>query len=248
MERRGVSQRLKELLGLDLSPVGLSFVDRPPEGISRVATSGPAGCSYWKSAAEGRVFYTEAADHYSCPIGAWTHHVELPSDRASELETMIDKMVELGYVRREEIPSIPRRKEPFRFVVYGSLDRMPIEPDVVLIRGSARQLMLLREAALAAGAAVDAAPGGRPTCAVIPQSIESGKMAISLACIGNRMYTDAADGEAYCALPNDTVEPIVSKLETVVRANRELEAFHRSRMAELASASERKPGMQEKPR
>lgn len=234
MKRIETSQRLKELLGLDLSPVGLSFVDRPPEGIPRIPTIGPAGCRYWKSAAEGRVFYTEAPDHYSCPIGAYTHNVELPSDRASELETMIGKMVELGYLRQEEIPSIPRRKEPFRFLVYGSLDRMPIEPDVVLIRGSARQLMLLQEAAQAAGSAVDAAPGGRPTCAVIPQAIESGKMAISLACIGNRIYTDAADGEAYCAIPKDAVEPILSKLETVTRANRELEAFHRSHVAALA--------------
>lgn len=233
MERIGTGNTLKELLHLNMSPVGLAFVERPPEGISRVAISGPAGCSYWKAASEGGVFYTEAADHFSCPIGAYTHHVELPADRAGELESMLGKMMELSYLRKEEIAAIPRRKETFRFLIYGSLDKMPIEPDVVLIRGNARQLMLLQEAAQAAGVAVEAPPAGRPTCAVIPQAIESGKMVLSLACIGNRIYTDAADGDAYCAIPKAVAELIMAKLESVTRANRELEAFHRSRRAEL---------------
>lgn len=230
MNRSSQCGQLKELLGLDTIPIGIAFVDQEPVGVSRVPSPAPAGCSYWKSADEGYVFYTAASDHYDCPIGAWTHHVELPPDRMKELDALIEKMVGLGYLHQEEVPSIPRREKAFRFSVYGPLDKLSDEPDIVLIRGNARQLMLLMEAAQAAGAAGETAPSGRPTCAVIPLALESGKMAVSFACIGNRIYTGAADGEAYCAIPIKQLDAVVAKLKTVVHANRELEAFHRSRL------------------
>lgn len=222
--------QLKELLGLETIPIGIAFVDQEPISVSRVSSPAPAGCSYWKLADEGGVFYTAASDHYDCPIGAWTHHVELPPDRMKELDALIEKMVGLGYLHQEEIPSIPRLEKAFRFSIYGPLDKLSDEPDIVLIRGNARQLMLLMEAAQAAGAAGETAPSGRPTCAVIPLALGSGKMAVSFACIGNRIYTGAADGEAYCAIPIKQFDAVLAKLHTVVHANRELEAFHRSRL------------------
>ena len=230
MDRSSQCGQLKELLGLDTIPIGIAFVDQEPVGVSRVPSPAPAGCSYWKLADEGGVFYTAALDHYDCPIGAWTHHVELPPDRMKELDAQLEKMVGLGYLHQEEIPSIPRRETAFRFSIYGPLDQLSDEPDIVLIRGNARQLMLLMEAAHAAGAAGATAPSGRPTCALIPLALGSGKMAVSFACIGNRIYTGAADGEAYCAIPIKQLDAVLAKLHTVVHANRELEAFHRSRL------------------
>ena len=64
-------------------------------------------------------------------------------------------------------------------------------------------------------AAVDAAGGGgagggrgrhrshhgRPTCAVLPEAINSARTAASFGCIGNRVYTGADDTEAYFAIP-----------------------------------------------
>ncbi len=230
MDRSSQCGQLKELLGLDTIPIGIAFVDQEPVGVSRVPSPAPAGCRYWKLADEGHVFYTAASDHYDCPIGAWTHHVELPPDRMKELDALIERMVGLGYLHHEEIPSIPRLEKAFRFSIYGPLDKLSEAPDIVVIRGNARQLMLLMEAAQAAGAAGETAPSGRPTCAVIPLALESGKMAVSFACIGNRIYTGAADGEAYCAIPIIQLDAVLAKLKTVVSANRELEAFHRSRL------------------
>ena len=53
----------------------------------------------------------------------------------------------------EEVPQIPTRKTPLRVAVYAPLAAAPVPPDVVLVRGNARQLMLLAEAAQAAGVA-----------------------------------------------------------------------------------------------
>src|SRR5262249_19103981 len=134
-------------------------------GVPRVAAAGPSSCTYWKRAAEGQNFYTEAADHYHCPVGAYTHGVDLPPAQAQELQNVVGTMVSLGYIRAEEVPGIPRRAERFGVAVYAPLGQAPSEPDVVLVRGNARQVMLLEEAAQAAGVSGGAALMGRPTCA-----------------------------------------------------------------------------------
>jgi len=51
----------------------------------------------------------------------------------------------------QEVAGIPRREEPFGVVLYAPLADAEFEPDVVLVCGNARQLMLLAEAAHSAG-------------------------------------------------------------------------------------------------
>jgi uncharacterized protein (DUF169 family) len=129
----------------------------------------------------------------------------------------------------EEIPSIPRRQGPFGIALYAPLARAPFEPDVVLVRGTVKQLMLLAEAAQASGVAGGGATMGRPTCAVLPEALQSGRAATSFGCIGNRVYTGLGDDEGYYAIPGSKVEDVVGKLAVIVEANRQLEAFHKSR-------------------
>src|SRR5262249_7204191 len=101
---------------------------------------------------------------------------------------------------------------------------------VVLVRGDARQLMLLEEAALAAGVGASAPLMGRPTCAAIPLALAQQSVP-SLGCIGNRVYTELGDDEFYFALPGNHVAAVVDKLATIVNANRELEKYHRGKLA-----------------
>ena len=196
-------------------------------------TAGPSGCSYWKRAADGATFYTEASDHFGCPVGAYTHNIELPPERAKELGEVVGMMVNLGYLSSEEVPSIPRRVQRFRFAAYSPLTGAPAEPDVVLIRGNARQTMLLAEAAQAAGIGASSGITGRPTCAAIPAAINSERANASLGCIGNRVYTDLADDELYFALPGKHLAAVTKKLATIVQANRELEKYHRARASHV---------------
>jgi uncharacterized protein (DUF169 family) len=226
--------RLQEVLQLTFPPVAIAFRDTAPAGIPRIEAAALAGCAYWRQAAEGKVFYTEAADHYGCPVGAHTHGVELPAQVAQELQGLIQTMVGLQYITMEEIPTIPRRSGRFGVAMYAPLAAAPFAPDVVLVRGTVRQLMLLAEAAQAAGAAGGGATMGRPTCAVIPESLKSGRTATSFGCIGNRVYTGAGDDEGYYAIPGSAVATIVDKLLTIKEANRQLEMFHRARQTRQA--------------
>ena len=93
MDARTAGRRLSELLTLDVKPVAVTFAAAPPPGVPHVSKAGPAGCAYWKQAAEGAAFYTEAADHFNCPVGAHTHGVALPPERARELEGVVGTMV-----------------------------------------------------------------------------------------------------------------------------------------------------------
>ena len=235
MDAQSEGTRLQEFLGLEWPPVAVAFREASPPEIRRIDASSPAACAYWRLAAEGKVFYTLASDHYNCPIGAHTLGIELPEATAKALEGLVETMVGIQYIRREEIPALPRRRGAFGVSVYAPLDKMPCEPDVVLVRGNAKQLMLLAEAAQAAGIGADGATMGRPTCAILPQAIQSGRAASSYGCIGNRVYTGLGDDEGYYAIPGSKVSEVVGMLGAIKEANRQLETFHRARLGKGAS-------------
>ena len=226
---------LERLLELRFPPVAISFRDAAPAGVPRIAAPEAASCGYWRRAAAGERFYTEADDHVNCFIGAHTHGVPLTPPQARELEGLIGTMVSLRYLKLEEVPAIPARRGRFGVVIYGPIEGEAEHVDVVLVHGTARQLMLLAEAAQAAGVAGAAPTMGRPTCAILPQLLESGRTASSFGCVGNRVYTGVGDDEAYFAIPGARLAAVEEKLAEVVQANAELRKFHEARRTALAT-------------
>jgi uncharacterized protein (DUF169 family) len=227
---------LTELLRLTSAPVAISFVEAAPPGVSPVSAAEPASCGYWRRAAAGEVFFTVAEEHKGCPVGAHTHNVTLSPAEQQELMGLVQMMAGLSYLRVEEVPQIPTRQTPLQVAVYAPLADAPVPPDVVLVRGNARQLMLLAEAAQAAGVAGTRAAMGRPTCAVLPEAINSTRTAASFGCIGNRVYTGADDSEAYFAIPGPQLDVVEEQLAVIVNANLELEKFHRARAGATPTA------------
>jgi uncharacterized protein (DUF169 family) len=140
-------------------------------------------------------------------------------------------MVELKYVTSEEIPSIPHRTEPMQVAAYAPLAAATFAPDVVIFRGNVRQVMLLSEAAKAAGALDAGTAMGRPACAALPQAISSSGGVTSVGCIGNRVYTGLGDDEMYLAVPGGALDKTLEQLAVIMNANAELEKFHRARLS-----------------
>ncbi|MDB4966983.1 MAG: hypothetical protein JWN44_2672 [Myxococcales bacterium] len=220
---------LQKLLNLQAAPIAITFRATAPAGVAHVDRREPAGCGYWKRAAAGEVFYTNADDHKNCPIGAHTHGVTLSPEESKQLEGLVGTMVGLEYIDMSEVPSIPTRKEPFGVAVYAPLDQAPLAADVVLVRGNARQLMLLAEAAQSAGVSDETPTMGRPTCAILPDAINRARTAASFGCIGNRVYTALSDNDAYFAIPGPALAAVEERLRVILHANNELEKFHRAR-------------------
>lgn len=227
---------LESLTRLNLArpPVALAFLAAPPAGLGRIDRPMPAGCSYWKHASEGNAFYTMPEDHDNCAIGAFTHGVTLSPAKAKELEGLIGTMVELQYLRREEVAGIPHRGSPMGIVAYAPVAQASFEPEAIIFRGNARQIMLVSEAARAAGIFESAAAMGRPACAMIPQATASLSGVASVGCIGNRVYTELGDDEMYFAVPGKALPRVLEQLDVILTANAALETFHRERAAALA--------------
>lgn len=216
-------------LNLSHSPVAVAFMAAPPDGLARIPRPDPASCGYWKQASEGRSFYTTADDHQNCPVGAFTHGVPLTSGKRQELEGLIGTMVELKYLKVEEVPQIPHRTSAFEVAAYAPLGQAGFLPDVVIFRGTPRQIMLVSEAARRAGALDESTLMGRPACSMLPKAMEAPQAVTSVGCIGNRVYTGLDDNDLYMSVRGDMVDRVLAEIPTVVSANVELEKFHRAR-------------------
>ena len=216
-------------LGIRNVPVAIAFLDNPPDGLDHVSRTEAAGCGYWKQASEGRSFYTTADDHSNCPVGAFTHGVSLSPEKAQELQSLVGTMIELKYLKSDEVPLIPHRTAPMKIAAYAPLGEATFPPDVVVFRGNARQIMVLSEAARSAGAFDEGTTMGRPACAMLPMAVNSSSAVASVGCIGNRVYTGLGDDELYITVPGAKTEAVLAQLDTIMTANRELEKFHRQR-------------------
>ena len=229
-----LEQQLASDLGLTRRPVAVAFRDEPPPGVSRFKGTAPSGCSFWRLAAEGATFFTVPADHYNCPIGAYTHNIPLPPARARELEDTLGLMASIGYVRMEEVPGIPVLAKSPGAVVYAPLGDTPVDPDVVLFSGPAARVMLLQEAAMRAGVASSLNTLGRPTCMALPAALAGGMVA-STGCVGNRVYTAVAEGDLYAAVPGRDLGKLSEMTATIKAANARLMDYHQAWRRQLST-------------
>jgi uncharacterized protein (DUF169 family) len=229
-----LERQFRAWLALGRRPVAITFLDAEPSGVPKFSGTEPAGCSFWRLAAAGRTFYTVPADHFNCAVGAYTHNVQLPPERVQETETMLGMMFNLGYVKPEEIPGIPRLTKEPAAVVFAPLADAPMDPSVVLFACTAPAAMLLNEASIRAGASSKLPLLGRPSCMALPAALTYGTVS-TLGCIGNRVYTDLGPDEMYVVVPGAKVEAVYEALGIIAAANAALEEFARGRQASLST-------------
>jgi len=212
---------IEQILGLTKPPIAISFLDSIPEDIPRWGEGPvPAGCTFWGAAMNGRSFYTVPSDHYNCAVGSFTHGIALPEERAHELNDTVSFMAETNYVAMSEVPGIPTLKHSPKAVTYQPVDQARSMPDVVVIAATPAQAMLLYEAAIHSGTGESLASAlGRPACAVLPLTTNSGQVTLSLGCKGNRTFTGLPDEELYVAIPGSKWASLCEKVAEVHRAN-----------------------------
>src|SRR6187549_466290 len=229
-----MERRLTDVLGLSRRPVAFAFRDTPPEGVLPLSGTQPSGCSFWRLAADGQVFYTVPSDHFNCSVGCYTHNIALPPEREADLTGTLGLMVDIGYIKLDEVPGVPRLPKTPAVTIYAPLSQTPVAPDAVVVAGKPAKLMLLHESAIRAAKSVLPLLG-RPTCMAIPAAL-SGGVASSLGCIGNRVYTGIADDQFYTVIAGADLHAILGELDTIVTANATLAEYHQGRRATLASA------------
>jgi uncharacterized protein (DUF169 family) len=167
MTLQNVAQSLTQSLQLSVPPVAIAFTDSVPDGVGTFPSTVPAGCRFWQEASIN-VFATIAQDHMLCPIGVYTHHLDMGAPVQNDLQDALKVFGDLGYVRPDDMPFIPVLNRESRVVVYGPLDKMPVPPDVVLLFVKADQTLILSEASQQLENGLPPALG-RPACGVVPR-------------------------------------------------------------------------------
>jgi uncharacterized protein (DUF169 family) len=231
-------KQLEEKIGsavkLSRRPVAVSFLDTAPADVKRFDGTEPSGCSFWRLAANGAVFYTIPENHFNCAVGAYTHNITLSPEREKETEQTLKMMFDLGYVKPEEVPQIPRLTKAPAAIVYAPLGDAPVAPDVVLFACKPSGAMLLSEAANRAGVSSGAPALGRPTCMALPASLQHGAI-LSLGCMGNRVYTGLGENEMYFVLRGLDLAAVADALTIITSANAALNDYATGRRSQLAT-------------
>jgi uncharacterized protein (DUF169 family) len=98
-------------------------------------------------------------------------------------------------------------------VTYGPLAETPIDPDVVLVRLTAKSLMVLS----------DALPGlrveGKPQCHIVAVAKEQGEIAASVGCALSRARTGMPATEMTCAIPSGQIDDVITRVQQTATAD-----------------------------
>jgi uncharacterized protein (DUF169 family) len=231
---KAIEERIGEAVKLERRPVAVAFLEEAPTDVSKFEGTEPSGCSFWRLAAGGRVFYTVPENHFNCAVGAYTHNIRLSPEREKETEQTLKMMFDLGYVKPEEVPQIPRLAKAPTAIVYAPLGETPVALDVVLVACNPWGAMLLSEAANRAGVVSGAPALGRPTCMALPAALQMGAI-LSLGCMGNRVYTGLGEDEMYFVLRGKDLAAVVAALTVITSANAALNEYAARRRSQLAT-------------
>jgi uncharacterized protein (DUF169 family) len=236
MDTTRMAGELTRRLGLTRTPVGIAFVPEPPPGVERLEDAVPSACSLWTRAEEG-VFYASADQHLNCAIGATTMGFELPQATSDTLMGLVEQMCAERYIAPDEPPALPSVPGDKSGVVYGPLDELPLDPDVLLVWLSPAQAMIYNEAAGSANWTSDGpAVFGRPTCAALPAAMASSRPAMSLGCVGMRTFTQVPEDLMLGVIPAGEADTFLDAIDTAVRANEAMRPFYESQRARFVTA------------
>ena len=220
---RALATELSVALGTDIPPIAITFAETVPQGILAFDEPMPApnptdgrtgrvsaGCVFWMKSTQ-RTFSTVAEDHANCSIGSLTHGFKTLDEVTGNSD--VAALLESNWVTMDVVPMIPVVKEKPGVVVYGPLADSLIDPDVVLLRVTGRQLMLLS----------DALPGlrieGKPQCHIIAAAKEQDEVVASVGCQLSRVRTGMSNAEMTCAIPASRLTEVIAKLKATARAD-----------------------------
>ena len=169
----------------------------------------PAGCVFWMKATD-RTFSTVAEDHGNCSVGSLMHGLKTMDEVAGNSD--VAALLDSGWVTMDVVPQIPVVKTKYRYITYGPLVESS-DPDVVVVRLNATQLMVLH----------DAIPGlrfeGKPQCHIVAIAKEQGEIAASVGCMLSRVRTGMSPSEVTCAIPASKLGDVLEALDSTCVAD-----------------------------
>lgn len=215
-EWKNLAAALTAALHPTAPPIAITFSATRPDGVAAFDTPMPppspdgrtgsvaAGCVFWMESIDS-TFSTVAEDHGNCSVGSWTHGFKTLDEIASNDD--VGALLDSGWVTMDMVPHIPTVSEQPGAVTYGPLADTTIDPDVVLVRLTAKSLMVLS----------DALPGlrveGKPQCHIVAAAKEQNDVVASVGCALSRVRTGMPSTEHTCAIPAGRLAEVVAAVQ-----------------------------------
>ena len=222
MPLQTASATIVDLLGLEHSPVAITFHDSAPNGstkyfdapMSEPTPDGRAGrvaapCVFWMHGHE-TAFATLPQDHGNCSVGRFTHGLAGAADIIDKAD--VAALLEVGWVTMDAFAGVAALSHQPAAISYGPLGDATSIPDVVLLRVSPRQMMEIADA-------IPVEFSGKPQCQILPRAADRKVVAVSMGCALSRARTGMSNDELTCAVPGEKFEELVEALTSVVRAD-----------------------------
>ncbi len=227
---RSAATTLVEALKLDYPPVAIAPISEAPEGVSLFSGTSPSACAFWREA-ETRLFAVKSSDHMNCPIGAHVMGFTLTKEAMRSFGEGLTMMCDVGYlVGPEEAQKIPALSHHADMILYGPLAQFPVSPEEVLLWVKPSSAMLLREATGDASWLKEGGlkVSGRPGCAALALSQQSGEAAFSLGCSGMRTFTEIPSDYMLAAIPGGILDHVVTRMIRIDEANCAMQGHYSS--------------------
>ena len=215
---KDLSEQLVSDLELRGAPIQVSYLDAAPKGVPEHPGGAPSVCTFF---AEGQThpFYSDLRGHDACEIGAFVLGIPPEGEFGGRLMGTIGTMQKEGYLLPGEEAKVPHNATAPKFVAYGPLGSLPMAPTTILMFARPKSAML----------AIEAAKGtvpmnGRPMCAIVPILNQGAPVAVSMGCIGSRVYTQMGDDNMLVGVRGDHLEKFAHDLRAIKRANAFVEA------------------------
>ena len=210
-----LSDTMKKRLGLEYTPIAISFSAEPPEGLGEMKGAMRLCQMLDKVRLEGESFYTTTRNH-QCDGGATSCGLRERNERSKTGEFLFKELGLFGSKRaaRRFINANPRIESgTVKVISFSPLEKAEFEPDVVVLVCNAKQGMRIAEAhAFESG---ERATGitGPPICsAIVAAPFLTGEVIYSLGDHGVRMYMKLRDEDIFVGIPAELLSEIVENL------------------------------------
>jgi uncharacterized protein (DUF169 family) len=211
---RQIASDLSNDLELDHAPVQVTYLDAAPKGVAEHPGGVPSVCTFFAEGQE-QAFYAALPAHEACEIGAFVLGAAPEGELGQRLMATVGMMQKEGYLRPGDEAKIPRNATAPKFVAYGPLGSLPMAPTNVLFFAKPRSAMLAMETV-----AGPIPMNGRPMCAIVPTLNQGADVAVSMGCIGSRVFTQMADDRMLVGVRGDHLEKFHAAVQKIAEANR----------------------------
>lgn len=218
-----IAEQLTHDLELDRPPVQISYLESPPEGVEKHPGGAPSVCTFFAEG-ERKAFYAGLPEHENCEIGAFVLGAAPEGELGSRVMGMVGTMQSVHYLEPGDEGKIARNAQPPKFVAYGPLGSLKLPPTSILMFARPRSAMFAMEAAHGS-----VPMNGRPMCSIVPTLNHGAPVAVSIGCIGSRIYSEMGDDRMVVGVRGDRLDWFAEEVRKVREANRAIGEENRRR-------------------